>query len=301
MTPEHRDRSDRLRASFARYVAARGGAGPRVAEAFAAVPRESFAGPGPWSVKVPGREGYLATPDDDPAYLYQDTLVAIDAGRGIHFGEPSLHARCLEAVAPRADETVLHVGAGVGYYSALLAHLVGPGGRVHAVEIEPDLAARAASNLADLPQTTVQCCSGLDADLPEADVVYVNAGLPTVPSAWLAALRPGGRLIFPFQPIGGFGAMLRVERPGAAGVPVLAVDTRRPGGDQPWAARFITPAGFIGCRGGEDDDAGRRLAAAIRGGGGKEVRSLRRDDNPDTTCWLLGEGWWLSIAEPGAP
>ncbi len=45
MTSEDGDRSDRLRASFARRVAARGGAVPRVAEALAAVPRESFAGP----------------------------------------------------------------------------------------------------------------------------------------------------------------------------------------------------------------------------------------------------------------
>ncbi len=301
MASEHGDRSARLRAFFARYVAARGGAGARVAEAFAAVPREPFAGPGPWSIKVPGREDYLATPDDDPAYLYQDTLVAIVVGRGINFGEPSLHARCLEAVAPRAGEAVLHVGAGVGYYTALLAHLVGPGGRVHAVEVEPDLAARAAANLAGVPQAAVQCRSGLDADLPEADVVYVNAGLPTVPPAWLAALRPGGRLIFPFQPVGGFGAMLRVERPGARETRRLAADIRVPSGDRSWPARFVTPAGFIGCRGGQDDEAGRRLAAAMSGGDGKAVRSLRRDDTPDATCWLRGDGWWLSTAEPGAP
>ena len=91
------DRTVRLRAFFARYVAARGQAGRHVAEAFAAVPREPFAGLGPWSIKVPGQAGYLTTPDDDPCYLYQDTLVAIDAGRGINIGEPSLHARCLNA------------------------------------------------------------------------------------------------------------------------------------------------------------------------------------------------------------
>ena len=39
MTSEHGERSARLRAFFARYVAARGGAGPRIAEAFEAVPR----------------------------------------------------------------------------------------------------------------------------------------------------------------------------------------------------------------------------------------------------------------------
>ncbi len=280
------DRSARLREFFARYVAARGRAtDPRIFEAFADVPRELFAGPGPWSIKVPGHEDYLVTPDNDPAYLYQDTLVAIDAGRGINIGEPSLHVRCLDAVAPREGEVVLHVDAGVGYYTAVLARLVGPGGRVHAVEIEPDLAARAAVNLAGLPQVIVESRSGLDAGLPDADIVYVNAGLPLIPAAWLDALRPGGRLIFPFQPVGGFGAMLRIERP-ATGAS--------------WPARAVTPAGFIGCQGGQDDDAGRRLAAAMSGGGGHAVRSLRRGGAPDPTCWLSGEGWWLSTAESGA-
>ena len=118
--------------------------------------------------------------------------------------------------------------------------------------------------------------SGLVPGLPEADVVYVNAGLPLIPNPWLDALRPGGRLIFPFQPVGGFGGMLRIERPTAG---------------TSWPARVVTPAGFIGCRGGQDDDAGQRLAAAFKKGGWQVIRSLRRDGAPDATCWLKGEGW----------
>ena len=153
------DRSAKLRSFFARYVAARGGADdPRIEAAFAAVPREPFAGPAPWSVLPVGRwcvppsgPSYIRTPDDDPAFLYQDALVALDPARGINIGEPSLHARCLDALAVREGEAVLHVGAGSGYYTAILAHLVGPAGRVHAFEIDPDLAGRAGRNLADLP------------------------------------------------------------------------------------------------------------------------------------------------------
>ena len=50
----------------------------------------------------------------DPAYLYQDWLIALDAARGINIGEPGLHARCLDALALREGEEVLHVGAGAG-------------------------------------------------------------------------------------------------------------------------------------------------------------------------------------------
>jgi protein-L-isoaspartate(D-aspartate) O-methyltransferase len=114
-------RSEKLRRFFAEYVTSRGGAREaRIKEAFAAIERETFAGPGPWFIYSPGC-GYLRTPDDDPTFLYQDTLVAIDADRGINMGEPTLHARCLEALALRPGETVLQVGAGVGYYTAILA------------------------------------------------------------------------------------------------------------------------------------------------------------------------------------
>lgn len=130
-------------------------------------------------------------------------------------------------------------------------------------------------------------------------MVYVNAGLPYVPASWIAALRPGGRLIFPFQSVGGFGGMLRIERPKASENPWLTAGSEVPIYDQAWPARFVTPAGFIGCQGGQDDEAGRRLEAAMNGGDAKAVRSLRRDGAPDATCWLKGDGWWLSTAEPG--
>ena len=84
------DRTDKLRAFFASFVAARGDArDPRIEQAFAAVPREPFAGPGPWFVLPSGPwcvassgPSYLRTPDDDPAFLYQDTLIALGLGTG---------------------------------------------------------------------------------------------------------------------------------------------------------------------------------------------------------------------------
>ena len=284
------DRSAILRAFFARYVAAKGEArDPRIEQAFSAVPRGPFAGPAPWSIPCFGPWApkssltrYVQTPGDDPAFLYQDTLIALDPARGIHIGEPSLHAHCLDALAVRPGETVLHVGAGSGYYTAILAHLAGPEGRVHAFEIDPDLAARAGRNLAHLPSVGVQPRSGIAEDLPQADAVYVNAGITQPSWTWLHALRPGGRLTFPLQPVGGFGGMLLVEKP-------------REGGTA-WPARFVSGVTFIACQGRQDEEAGRGLAAAFARGGGDTVRSFRLDDAPDATCWFRGEDWWLSTA-----
>jgi len=84
------DRSAKLRHFFARYVAAVGKTrDPPIEQAFATVKREPFAGPGPWSIYLLGVGGYLQTPDDDPAFIYQDTLIALDTARGIHIGQPS--------------------------------------------------------------------------------------------------------------------------------------------------------------------------------------------------------------------
>jgi protein-L-isoaspartate(D-aspartate) O-methyltransferase len=281
-------RSRKLRAFYARLVTERGGAtNPRIEQAFAAVPREPFAGPAPWfvlnlspwNIARPPRR-YLETPDDDPAFLYHDSLIALDPARGINIGEPSLHARCLDALAPQPGETVVQIGAGSGYYSAILAELVGPQGRVIAFEIDPPLAARAAANLVHWPWARVEGRSGVAADLPEAKAIYVNAGASRPMPEWLAALRPEGRLLFPLQPEGGFGGMLLVQRPGAEG--------------SAWPARFVSRAGFISCQGGQVEDSGAGLAAAFAAGGWDQVRALHRDDRPDGTCWFKGEGWWLS-------
>ncbi len=66
-----------------------------------------------------------------------------------------------------------------------------------------------------------------------------------------------------------------------------------------FAARAVCPAGFIPCISARDDDAAAQLAAALAKGDSKNVRSLRRNDEPDDTAWLRGSGWWLSTAETG--
>ncbi len=280
------DRHTRLRRFFARFVALKGDAkDPRIEQAFADTRREGFAGAGPWQIKVPGGP-YLQTPDDDPAYLYHDWLVALDAARGINIGEPALHARCLDALALQEGETVLHIGAGAGYYTAILAQLVGPAGQVHAYEIDPDLAKRARDNLTHLAAVRVHERSGIGDGLAQADAIYVNASATHPSRSWLEALRAGGRLMFPLHATGGFGGVLKVVRADRG---------------MAWPACFVSPAGFIACDGVQDTALGRRLADAFARRDWREVRALRFDPAPDESCWIAGDGWWLSTAAPAAP
>jgi protein-L-isoaspartate(D-aspartate) O-methyltransferase len=277
------DRSEKLRLFYANLVCAVAGAqDPRIEQAFAAVKREPFVGPGPWSIMA--GKGYVTTPDDDPAFIYQNTLVALDRARGINIGEPSSHALWLDAIALKQGETVLQVGVGSGYYTAIIAHLVGVGGRVHAYEIDPGLAAHASENLQDLEQVDVEAQSGIAEDLPEVDAIYVCAGITQPSWAWLDALRPAARLLFPLQPEGGLGGMLLIQRPDHG---------------SSWPAKFVSRARFIGCVGQQDADAGRRLKEAFSSHW-DQVRSFRIDDVKDDTCWFAGDGWWLSTAEADA-
>jgi protein-L-isoaspartate(D-aspartate) O-methyltransferase len=248
---------------------------PRLLSAFATIPREAFCGVGPWRIFT--ANGYVDTPTDDPRYLYQDILVAIDAARGVNNGQPSLHARSLAAVTPKKGERILHIGAGTGYYSAILADLVGESGQVEAREIDAATAVLAEQCLADRANVRVVNRSGTEAGLPASDVIYVNAGAPGVITHWVDALADGGRLICPLTAGFEMGGMLLITRKGIQ-----------------FSARFTSRAAFIPCVGTEDPKSADALRHAYQGGGWREVRSLVRAAPADSTCWLKGKGWWLS-------
>lgn len=280
------DRSEKYRLFYAKLICNAGKPGdPRIEEAFRSVKREAFAGPGPWWLTRGGPQ-YVETPDDDPAFLYSDLLIALDRERGINIGHPASHAYWLGACDIKEAETVVQVGAGSGYYTAILAHLVGTRGRVYAYEIDEPLWARACENLKDLHHVEVRKQSGADSELPQADLIYVCAGAARPSRMWLDALRPGGRLLFPLAPEKVLGGMLLIARPDKGSA---------------WPAKFVSRAAFIGCVGLQDDEAGRRLTAAFSKNW-NEVRSLRIDGSPDDSCWFAGDNWWLSTAEkPDAP
>lgn len=248
-------------------------------QAFASTPRERFVGVGPWQVFT--RVGYIQTPTDDPALLYQDITVALKSEVQINNGQPSLHAVCLAALGVKEGEVVVHIGAGTGYYSALLAKLTGPTGSVFAYEIDREMAERATKNLAEYPNVTVHHRSGSEGEFPTCDIVYVNAGATAPLDVWLDSLRTGGRLLFPLTPAKGAGAMLLVTR----------TATSR------FAAQFVCGAMFTPCAGARDDETAQELSDAFKRGDLGNVRSLQRDTPPDATCWCSGRGWWLSTSQ----
>jgi protein-L-isoaspartate(D-aspartate) O-methyltransferase len=280
------DRLEAHRCFYANLITASAGAmkNERLKEAFASTPRERFVGRGPWKIFAGGN--YVETPTDDPAFLYQDVVVALAPERRINNGQPVLHAMNLAALDVKQGEKVLHVGAGTGYYTAVLARLTGATGTVEAYEIEQDLAKKAIENLSDLSNVTVEERSGSEAPLPVCDAIYVNAGATAPLKVWLDAMQTNGRLLFPLTPADGPGGI-----PGAGGMLLVT----RSGADR-FDARFVCPAMFVPCFGARDDETAQKLSAAFKRGELQRVKSLRRNSQPDDTCWCAGDGWWLSNA-----
>jgi protein-L-isoaspartate(D-aspartate) O-methyltransferase len=261
---------------------------PHVEAAFAEVRREDFLGAGPWQV-LRWYRGYIATPTADPVYLYTDDLIAIIPDKKINNGQPSLHAWLMAQAAPRPGEHVVHVGAGVGYYTAILAHLVGATGRVTAIEYDTDLAACASKNLKSYANVLVVQGDGSTADFEPADVIYVNAGATRPADIWLDRLRDGGRLIVPLTTEKGFNSLdpSQIRRGGA----VFRIE--RQGSD--FGARWVGPVAIFPCEGARDAESEVALAVALEKGGWETVTGLHRgDDIPDERCWLRAPGWCLT-------
>jgi protein-L-isoaspartate(D-aspartate) O-methyltransferase len=185
-----------------------------VVNAFATVPREQFVGPGPWRIKSPmDLAEYWTTDDDDPSHVYHDVLIALDESRGINNGQPSLWVYLFDHLDLMPGEQVLHLGCGTGYYTAIVAELVGLAGRVTAVEIDATLAQRARAALVNWPQVRVIEADGARNSFEPVDAILASAGATHPPLSWLEALRPEGRLLFPMTTLGdGPGAMLLVNR-----------------------------------------------------------------------------------------
>ena len=138
-----------------------------------------------------------ATPDADPARVYHNIAVAIDATRQLFNGQPATIGAWIDALDLTHGARVLHVGYGLGYYTGVMAHCVGPAGRIVAYEVDDTLAAEARQNLASMPWVEVRHGDAAAALEDSFDAILVNAGVTHPLETWLDRLAPGGRMILP--------------------------------------------------------------------------------------------------------
>jgi protein-L-isoaspartate(D-aspartate) O-methyltransferase len=170
---------DRARARMvADQIAAREVRDPRTLQAMGKVPRHLF------------------VPAASASQAYEDYPLPI--GHGQTISQPYIVAFMTEALGLQGGETVLEVGTGSGYQSAVLSEIAA---RVYTIEIVAALAEEARARLARLGYATVEVRAG-DGYLgwPEKapfDAIMVTAAAPRIPEPLKEQLRDGGRLILP--------------------------------------------------------------------------------------------------------
>jgi protein-L-isoaspartate(D-aspartate) O-methyltransferase len=263
-------------------------------EAFARVPREKYLGPPPWqldsaeqrALSFVGLRSSSYTTTEDPQDVYHNVMVALDAAHDINNGQPSALARWIEALDLKAGERVYHLGCGVGYYTAIIAEVVGPGGCVEGSEVNAELAARAHQNLAAYPNVTVHFGDGAAHDPGVCDAMLINAGVTHPQRTWLERLREGGRLVLPLTIAAsvtlGQGPMVRITRQRGA-----------------FAAEIVTFVGIFSCTSGRDPELEPRLAQAMGNRSFFKLKSVRLEAHePTDTCIVHGSSVCLSTAEP---
>jgi protein-L-isoaspartate(D-aspartate) O-methyltransferase len=181
----------------------------------------------------------------------------------------------------------LHIGCGVGYYTAIAAEAISPGGSAVGIEIDPQMADRARRNLQRWKNVSVLTGDAFPRN-EVFDAILVNAGATAPSPVWLDALRAGGRLLVP----------LTVGAPGQnLGAGHMLLVTRHLRGNR---ARFVSTVGIFHCSGARTDEGSDLLSRSYQGGGADAVRSLRRDAHePDPSCWLHAGSFCLSRLEVG--
>jgi protein-L-isoaspartate(D-aspartate) O-methyltransferase len=150
----------------------------RVLAAMAKVPRHEFV------AEAYREQAY----DDNP----------LPIGNSQTISQPYMVAIMLELLHLQPSDSVLEIGGGSGYQTALLAELVG---HVDAIERHPALAAAAEALLHQLGYRNVTVHTGDGSvGLPDRapfDGIVVSAAAPQFPDRLFAQLKEGGRLVVP--------------------------------------------------------------------------------------------------------
>jgi len=253
---------------------------PGLVEAFAKVPREKFLGPGPWQLgSAEGRAMSTAglahlsyATVEDPREVYHNVVVSLDRAKDINNGQPSALGRWIDALALKSGQRVYHLGCGVGYYTAIIAEVVGTNGSVVGLELQPELADRARQNLRNYAQVTVEAGDGATFDPGDCDAMLINCGVTHPQVIWLDRLCEDGRLVVPFtlamNATIGQGVMTKIVRCGKA-----------------YLTELVTPVGIYSGGTLRDAELEPQLLKGLTTGALLKLKSVRRDTHEvEATC-----------------
>lgn len=123
---------------------------------------------------------------------------ALPIGQSQTISQPYVVARMSELLELTPESSVLEIGTGSGYQTAVLAHLAR---RVYSLERIPELARKAIRRMRELgfDNVKVQAFDGTVgwSEFAPYDAILVTAAAPKAPEPLLRQLGPGGRMVVP--------------------------------------------------------------------------------------------------------
>jgi len=159
-------------------------------------------------------------PQELKSQAYSDHPLPISESQTI--SQPFIIARSLQALSLEGSESVLEVGTGSGYQTALLAALAR---FVYSIERYPTLAAGAETILSRLGLNNVKVLVGDGShglrEFAPFDAIVVSAAAPSVPQSLLDQLSGNGRMVIPVGPAQAQELQLVRKQDGKAIVEVL--------------------------------------------------------------------------------
>ncbi len=128
---------------------------------------------------------------------------ALSIGYGQTNSQPYTVKLMLKWLEPKPGEKIMDVGSGSGWTTALLSHLVGPKGKIYAVEKVPELVEFGRKNCARLEIKNAEFFkSGLTFGLPKYapfDRILVSASAQKLPNELIDQLQTGGKMVIPIR------------------------------------------------------------------------------------------------------
>ena len=130
------------------------------------------------------------------AYSYINTPLPVGYGKTV--SQPFIIALMTDLLEPQAGDTVLEVGAGVGYQAAILSELVK---QVYSIDIIEELALHTRRRLERLGYRNIEIGVGNGyygwSEHAPYDKIIVTAAPDLIPAPLIAQLKPGGRMVVP--------------------------------------------------------------------------------------------------------
>jgi protein-L-isoaspartate(D-aspartate) O-methyltransferase len=246
---------------------------------------------GPCAVKPTSAARRRQTPDADPKHVYHNIVVAIDPARQLFNGAPSLLGLAIEALALESGQRALHIGTGMGYYTALIAHCSANPAWCWAWKWIPNSRRDEPQPRVDARGHTRPAATAAARSRSRSTRFWSTRASRIRSTPGSTRSNPAARLVMR--------SPRRVRRWGPISKGFMVLATKQDDGQ--FSLRMVGFVAIYAAIGIRDDAMNTTLGRAMMKGPFMPAKKLRRDaHDPSATCWAHGGLVLLLSLEPSA-